>query len=494
MTRCIMKNNHQRKQNYDIYKWKTPLQATATVFFMLLSAEAFADYPVANIKNNTEYRISGEVKYASAFCKNDKYSVAGGQTWRAKSRGVCLITGITGSASGRSKHGESTKVTRYNSTGTSYAKFQINAFGNQYKIYSDAQYKNESKNKQGKSPGFRIVNKTDWPVAYSLDQVGCLYHGVVPSHWKGKDGAKTVDTGAVWFTLRANIQPNGIDPQNALDCIEPVAEIIGEVAIAAATGGAGALAAAPKMAVKQAVKVAIKAAAKKAIKVSAKELSKTMVEKIGAYLIDAGSVTMAGQYAGYEWPFRCSKMPEYHITGGPKYRTTASGEKYIVKGNQKFKVTKVNSCGDRMMLASPRSSSAKASLPFPTAPRTMFPKLVSATGKCLDAKGGGTSIITWGCHGGDNQRWQVTNGWIKGINGKCLATKNGQSGKSINGDPVVLQTCSRAINQQWKFEKGLVKGIGGKCLDIKGGSTADGASVIIWDCHGGKNQQWAARK
>ncbi|HIO91714.1 MAG TPA: hypothetical protein EYG68_02585, partial [Leucothrix mucor] len=487
-----MKKSNQRKGNYNKSKrgvYLRPVVAGACIF---LSMEAFADYPVANIKNNTEYNISGEVKYASAFCKNDKYTVAAGKTWKGKSRGVCLITGITGKASGGSKHGESTAITRYNSTGTSYAKFQINAFGNRYQIYSDAQYKNESKNKQGKSPGFRIVNKTDWPVAYSLDQVGCLYHGVVPSHWKGKDGAKTVDTGAVWFTLRANIQPNGVDPQSGLSCAEPVAEIVGDVLLAVATGGAGALAAAPKMAVKQAVKVAIKAAAKEALKVSTKKLAKTMVKRLGAYMIDAGSVTMLGQYAGYEWPFRCAKMPEYHITGGPKYRTTGGGHNYILPG-AKFTVTKVNGCGNKMMLASPKSSSAKATLPFPvdktiaTAPATAKGnKIVSATGKCLDGKEGssadGTPVIAWGCHGKKNQRWFVSGGKIINGVGKCLDIKGGKS--------TMLATCNNnRASQRWTVGKGVIKSLSGKCLDIEGGSTANGASVIVWSCHGGKNQR-----
>jgi O-glycosyl hydrolase len=32
----------------------------------------------------------------------------------------------------------------------------------------------------------------------------------------------------------------------------------------------------------------------------------------------------------------------------------------------------------------------------------------------------------------------------------------------------------------------------GRCLDVSGGSTANGATVHIWDCHTGTNQQWTA--
>jgi glycerate-2-kinase len=34
----------------------------------------------------------------------------------------------------------------------------------------------------------------------------------------------------------------------------------------------------------------------------------------------------------------------------------------------------------------------------------------------------------------------------------------------------------------------------GKCLDIQGVSTADGAAVHQWTCHGGTNQQFTLRQ
>jgi hypothetical protein len=36
----------------------------------------------------------------------------------------------------------------------------------------------------------------------------------------------------------------------------------------------------------------------------------------------------------------------------------------------------------------------------------------------------------------------------------------------------------------------LVGVASGRCLDVPGGSTANGVQPIIWDCHGGTNQQW----
>ena len=54
-------------------------------------------------------------------------------------------------------------------------------------------------------PGFFFVNETDWPIAYSIEQYECLYHDVI-----GVGEAMRVPTGAVWFTLRFSIQPDGI--------------------------------------------------------------------------------------------------------------------------------------------------------------------------------------------------------------------------------------------------------------------------------------------
>lgn len=335
---------------------------------------ASADYPLAHIQNNTEYAVSGTVEYASALCRNDGYSVAPGGSWTARSRGVCLITGITGSISGRARYGESLEVVPYDSTGTSYSKFQINAHGGQYRIFSDEEHARVSNRKQGRSPGFYFVNKTDWPVLYSLDQAGCLYHDVIAARWNGQDGVRRVDTGAVWFTLRVAIQPDGVNPQSDWDCVEPVAEIVGDVLFAAMSGGASGAAAAAakagaKYVTKQVAKAAIKRAAKKALKASIKSVRKTIKERVGEYLKDAGTVTMGGQYAGYEWPFQCGRMPEYHITGGPELVKDENGDVYLRPGGV-FTVTKVNDCGDDMMLASPRSSSAESDAEFPTFPGT----------------------------------------------------------------------------------------------------------------------------
>ena len=301
--------------------------AIASLF--TLSSQAYA-YPVVKIKNNTDYTVTGEVEYASAFCSDDDYRVGPGQTWTASSRGVCLVTGINGRAHGSSKHGERTDIVTYTSSGTSYSEFQISPNGDRYRIFSTASHKKFTKS-ESKSPGFKFVNKTDWPIAYSLDQVGCLYYDVIPARFNGKDGTRVVDTGAVWFTMHMNIQPDGISPINeGEDCVLPVVEMTAAVLLAVAeTVATGS----PKASGAIASKVIAKQAVKTAIKISV-EITKQMESQLQNYMSEAGAVTMYGQYAGYDWPFRCDKMPEYHITGGPKVLKDNEGGVYIEEGSK----------------------------------------------------------------------------------------------------------------------------------------------------------------
>ena len=81
--------------------------------------------------------------------------------------------------------------------------------------------------------------------------------------------------------------------------------------------------------------------------------------------------------------------------------------------------------------------------------------------KCVDAFGGGLQpgdwVGTWGCHGGNNQKWEPT-----------------PDGTGI-----------RAVGSN-------------VCLEVPGGDTpagtAAGTGLSIWTCHGGINQRWSARR
>lgn len=79
-------------------------------------------YPLVEIKNSTNYIVSGKVSYASIFCSDDNYNVTPLTTWKASSRGVCLLTKI--SATVKTPNGDIV-ATPYESSGTSYSQFAI---------------------------------------------------------------------------------------------------------------------------------------------------------------------------------------------------------------------------------------------------------------------------------------------------------------------------------------------------------------------------------
>jgi hypothetical protein len=376
-----------------------------------------SDYPKVVITNDSEYWVKGTVEYMSAFCKNDKYVVGpasykrvkatskerkkigrkaynecvdgihrlrGKQfhkalgkcrreknyplklvsgIWRAKSRGVCLVTEINGemygkprSEKGKKSYAKKASIVKYDSTGTSYSKYQISAYSGLYRIFSADEHKRVTDTKMEKSPGFYFKNYTDWPISYSLDQLGCLYYGIIPTGEGKEPGLRKINTGAVWFTLRMHIQPDGTSAQSDWDCVEPVAELVGDVAMAIFTGGT---ATAAKLGAKKGVTAGIKAGLKKA----AKEITTSLVtdytkEELGKLLKKSSEVSMYGQYAGYAWPFQCSAMPVYSIYGGPKVYLDKSGKAHIGQ-KRPFIVKKTNSCGNKMMAGAPRSKIIK---------------------------------------------------------------------------------------------------------------------------------------
>ncbi|GGG70195.1 hypothetical protein GCM10010918_26850 [Paenibacillus radicis (ex Gao et al. 2016)] len=79
-------------------------------------------YDPVHIFNSTSFNASGKVEYASIFCSDDNYSVQRDETWRASSRGVCLVTRITATVKTPSGNIEAEP---YTSSGTSFSKFAI---------------------------------------------------------------------------------------------------------------------------------------------------------------------------------------------------------------------------------------------------------------------------------------------------------------------------------------------------------------------------------
>jgi hypothetical protein len=80
--------------------------------------------------------------------------------------------------------------------------------------------------------------------------------------------------------------------------------------------------------------------------------------------------------------------------------------------------------------------------------------------------------------------------------GKCVDVV---SASSADGAEIIQWDCHGGTNQQWEARAAadghvqLVSRHSGKCLDIDGASTANNARAILWTCHGGTNQQWRLR-
>jgi len=126
------------------------------------------------------------------------------------------------------------------------------------------------------------------------------------------------------------------------------------------------------------------------------------------------------------------------------------------------------------------------------------------SGKAMDAYGAqtanGTQIIQWTYHGGNNQRWILTdrgNGqWsITGVqSGRCVDI-SGQG--TANGTKVQLWDYWGGNNQKYFLfsTAGAYYRISPvhcfeSCLDVEGISTADGAKVQLWQWWRGDNQRW----
>ena len=88
-------------------------------------------YPLVKIHNSTNYKVSGKVRYMSAFCSDDDYSVEPGRRWTAKSRGVCLLTKVSATI----HHPKKDLYARpYTSTGTSYSEFAVIKMSGKYAV------------------------------------------------------------------------------------------------------------------------------------------------------------------------------------------------------------------------------------------------------------------------------------------------------------------------------------------------------------------------
>ncbi|MEA3247371.1 MAG: hypothetical protein U9Q74_14550 [Gemmatimonadota bacterium] len=344
----------------------TPKKARQIAAGLLVAVPSLAGaqgYPSARVENHTVNDATVHIEYIS--CRGDNIAHIPAMYMKAVNgdsaetvisagvpsarRGACLIRRID---AGFTKGDTKTKITSYTSSGTSYNQFMIMPWAEGYRVFSRQEYAAETSRGQ-KSPGFDIENKTNWPVSIALSQVGCLYYGTV------KPGEHFIRrTGAVWFTIEAHIQPDGKESRKDTDCIAPVAAVVGGIFIAAASAGTltklGVGVAAAGTGAAAATKAAVtgKMVAIAAAKAGAKSLATFGAGAIGNAMRANGVGQLKNQYAGYEWPFRCDKMPTYEITGGwGGYMEEKAPDGTVTMGigeGTPLKITKTNTCGNEM--------------------------------------------------------------------------------------------------------------------------------------------------
>lgn len=268
---------------------------------------------------------------------------------------ACLITKITVEADAGAP---SVQISPYMSSGTSYRTFYflpappeqeiVKGVPKYWQLYSQAEASIPDQGVTGKSPGFVITNKTQWPVAVSLDQVGCLYHDAL------KPGASmNRTTGAVWFTMTAQIVPDGVDPNSDLSCAIPIIEVVADVLEAVMTAGVVSWAGLTESAVIESVgpmgaKLIPMSVVRGATVAAGKGILSSQMDNIMSLLRPHQVATKPGQYAGPPWPFRCDQKPTYEITGGwGKTGYTADG--FWIDPGSPLVITKTNTCGSSMM-------------------------------------------------------------------------------------------------------------------------------------------------
>ncbi|NUT98063.1 MAG: alpha-1,3/4-fucosidase [Saccharothrix sp.] len=79
-------------------------------------------------------------------------------------------------------------------------------------------------------------------------------------------------------------------------------------------------------------------------------------------------------------------------------------------------------------------------------------------------------------------------GSITGVqSGRCVDV---EGVSTANGAAVHLWDCHGGSNQRWTQSGKQLVVYGNKCLDAYGAGTSPGTAAVIWDCHGGTNQQW----
>ena len=79
----------------------------------------------------------------------------------------------------------------------------------------------------------------------------------------------------------------------------------------------------------------------------------------------------------------------------------------------------------------------------------------------------------------------VQPGSIVGVDGRCLEAEAARAGAAIRPAP-----CAASEKQKWSAPGDGTVRVQGFCLDVFFDRRDNGAPVMLYDCHGGGNQQW----
>jgi len=114
--------------------------------------------------------------------------------------------------------------------------------------------------------------------------------------------------------------------------------------------------------------------------------------------------------------------------------------------------------------------------------------------KCLTVQNGniadGTRTELQPCDGRSSQQFTVvpSDGTIRIGSNFCL---DASDDRAVNGDPIIVWTCHGGRNQKWRTtDASEIRGLGNMCVDVSDALAKDGQPIILWKCHGESNQKW----
>ncbi|SDI73177.1 Ricin-type beta-trefoil lectin domain-like [Actinokineospora alba] len=120
---------------------------------------------------------------------------------------------------------------------------------------------------------------------------------------------------------------------------------------------------------------------------------------------------------------------------------------------------------------------------------------------CLDVRWGnwnnGTEVWQWPCHGGDPQLWKPETFAVDQFGYSTFRLRNKGSqrclevpgGVAPQGAVLRIWDCHGGRNQEWRQGNFLSNPTRGHVADIRDGNTASGAQAWMWPFHGGANQE-----